>query len=242
MVNQDIKMNIETLGSFFQNWSKIHLEKESKVKEVNIPNTISMQNFFDKYKPVYQEIELQKKDGSQLNVWLAANLGRNEVRNSKTLRWFLDMYADHGQKNLFLKEFLKCLPEPWCSISTGNYWATEECCPLGNKTERVDIEIDAENFLLFIEVKIDALEGDKQLERYYDTAVQKAKGRAFCIVYLTKDGILPKEHQNKIECMGLSWKTLAFNWQKFVKKELKANPNNRAVWLAEQFIEHISSF
>lgn len=235
-------MNIEILDSFFQHWGKISLEKESEVKEVIVPNIISMQNFFDEYKPIYQEIEAEKQDGLMLNIWKAANLGRNEVRNSKTLRWFLDMYADHGQKALFLGAFLKCLPEPWCSMSIENYWATEECCPLGNETERVDIEIDAENFLLFIEVKIDALEGDKQLERYYDTAKQKAKGRSFGIVYLTKDGMLPKEHHNKIEFMGLSWKTLAFNWKKFVKKELKANPNNRSIWLAEQFVDHITSF
>lgn len=235
-------MNIEILDSFFKHWGKISLEKESEVKEVIVPNIISMQQFFDGYKPVYQEIEMQKQDGLMLNIWEAANLGRNEVRNSKTLRWFLDMHEDHGQKTLFLREFLKCLPEPWCSISIGNYWATEECCPLGYETERVDIEIDAENFLLFIEVKIDAFEGNKQLERYYDTAVQKAKGRPFGIIYLTKDGILPKEHQNKIEFMGLSWKTLAYNWKNFASKTLKENPNNRAVWLAEQFIEHISSF
>ncbi|MDD0823176.1 PD-(D/E)XK nuclease family protein [Mannheimia sp. AT1] len=235
-------MEIKMLDAFFKNWRNVSLEKETNTKNIVIPSSTAMEKFFDNYQPIYQEKEIQMQNGLMLNVWEAANLGRNEVRNSKTLRWFLDRYAKHGQKDLFLSEFLKCLPEPWCSISIGNYWAIEECCPLGEQTERVDIEIDADNFLLFIEVKIDAFEGEKQLERYYETAKAKSKGRPFGIIYLTRDGILPEFYSNKPEFCGLSWGELANHWQKFTKKALEENPNNRAIWLAEQFVYHILAF
>ncbi|HDR1229421.1 PD-(D/E)XK nuclease family protein [Pasteurella multocida] len=176
------------------------------------------------------------------NVWAAANLGRNEVRNSKTLRWFLDVSETHGQGDFFLNSLLKALPRSIGVEKIKNYRATEECCPLGEQSERVDIEIDGENFLLFIEVKIDAVEGINQLQRYQDVAMAKSGIRPWKIIYLTPTGKVPEEHENNSQIIGLSWGNFAHDLNREINTHLKHNPNNLGLWLGKQFVKHILTF
>lgn len=58
-----------------------------------------------------------------------------------------------------------------------------ETNPTGDCTNRVDIEIDADNFLLFIEVKIDANEQPEQIARYCKDAKQRSMSRPWAVVF-----------------------------------------------------------
>ena len=119
------------------------------------------------------------------------------------------------------------------------YFTTEECCPLGNQESRVDIEIDADEFLLFIEIKINAMEGRDQLQRYIDIAQSKAKNRDWLIVYLTRDGKLPEKYNAHKNLQGMSWIEISKILFKYVKN---VDVNNRSAWLVKQFADHIKNF
>ena len=181
-------LDIAQLDTFFKMWKDgVFLEPSEEKAELAIPDREKLQYFFDEYQEARVPIEEEKALGMKVNVWKTANLGRYEVRNSKVLRWFLDMHEDHGQGSLFLKALYDSLDWHKSSFPFPSvYRATEECCPLGDESERVDIEIESDEVLLFIEVKIDALEGKEQLKRYHDVAKTKAGSREWKIIYLTK--------------------------------------------------------
>ncbi|WP_115736619.1 PDDEXK-like family protein [Acinetobacter haemolyticus] len=174
----------------------------------------------------------------QVNVWKATGIGENEVRNSQVLKWLLDYRGDHGQSNKIFKEFLKLLPSKFQSYSLERYSTIAECCPLGNQDNRIDIEIDAPDFLLFIEIKINAGEGEKQLQRYFEIAQAKAWRKDWLIVYLTKDGKLPKQYQDSDRYRGVSWLEVS----KILNQYANGKDDNRGAWLVRQFADHVKGF
>lgn len=244
---------VSKLKGFFQAW-KVFQENEL-LKKRNMQPAASdflilsqMKSFFNQYEEARKPIIEERRQGKKANVWKAANLGRNEVRNSRVLKWMLDASEDHGQESEIFKLFLSCSPElfPFLELVvesleqqplTYAYRTTEECCPLSNKQERVDIEIESEKFLLFIEVKIDATEGNWQLQRYCEIAKAKAgNDRKWAVIYLTIDGSLPKNyHQDDGRIITLSWKRVAKAFKSY-------KTQNYGAWLVHQFADHIESF
>ena len=67
------------------------------------------------------------------------------------------------------------------------YAVRSEDCPLGSGENRVDVSVEGNGFLLFIEVKIDAGEGHAQLERYDNVLRAKAglTGMSHALIYLS---------------------------------------------------------
>lgn len=237
------KLNLTQLKHFLDACQTISFVKPaSKVKEIVIPSAVKLQQFVETYQNVSSFFQQEKERGILANVWSAANLGRNEVRNSKTLRWFLDASETHGQGDFFLSCFLNSLPRSIGTEKITDYRATEECCPLGEQSERVDIEIDGENFLIFIEVKIDAVEGVNQLQRYQDVAMAKSGIRPWKIIYLTPTGKVPEEHEDNPQVIGLPWHRFANHLNREIDKHLKFNPNNLGFWLGKQFVKHMLTF
>lgn len=260
------------LSNFFNDWKRIEQQQQDVVpKQLSFEQKLEL--FFKKFRdlPSIEEVPEQplfvdsnkleiffnsfddalepmreaRKKGLSVNVWKAAGLGENEVRNSQILKWLLDYRGDHGQGNKILVELLKLLellPQRFQNYSLERYSTIAECCPLGNQESRVDIEIDADEFLLFIEIKINATEGKDQLQRYIDIAQAKAKKRDWLVVYLTKDGKLPEKYQSYKEqekLIGLSWEKLAEIFYEYAKDR---DVNNRSAWLVKQFADHIKTF
>jgi hypothetical protein len=148
-----------------------------------------------------------RKAGLLCNPWEIASLRRDEVRNAKVLAWLLDCRGSHGFGSAVLsailpKTFLAGLQQE----SLCDYRVRLESCPDGDRGNRVDIEIDGENFYLIIEVKIDAPEGKDQLNRYCQIAQAKHRGRKWAVIYLTPQGndLGSREH---VVC--LSWRSVA---------------------------------
>ena len=218
----------ENLGQFFKDWRKVFI------------NDRQLARFFAQYQSdeVQAPILAAQQQGLAVNVWQTAGLKNDEVRHSKVLKWFLDCRGDHGQGNAILLHLLKELPllEKY---QPKRYFTTEECCPLGNQESRVDIEIDADEFLLFIEIKINAMEGRDQLQRYIDIAQAKAKNRDWLIVYLTRDGRLPEKYNAQNNLKGMSWMGISKILSTYTKK---SDVNNRSAWLVKQFADHIKKF
>jgi hypothetical protein len=122
-------------------------------------------------------VDAARREGELLNVWTIAGIGRNEIRNVSVLAWLFNRNGSHGQGSAFLRAFLSTLkdqlPQSFQEISD-QYSVSVETYPLANKETRVDIEIEAENFLIFVEAKIDALEGNFQVPRLKTLVEEKA--------------------------------------------------------------------
>lgn len=113
-------------------------------------------------------LEAARASGRAGNVWEIAGLGRNEVRVSLALAnlWRVDQIG--GCARLFLAGYLDlAIPEvDWGEELAPGYSVVTEHCPIGDQADRIDIVIRTRHHLIAVEVKIDAGEGHRQLERY----------------------------------------------------------------------------
>ncbi len=174
-----------------------------------------------------------------LNVWSVAGLKRDELRNAAVLAWFLNPQESHGLGPAFLTAFLEDVarkmpdwPQPVADVSRTTV-ATEEW-PLNSATDRVDIVLDGTDFVLFVEVKIDAPEGPDQISRYLAQVQRKAKatGRTYSgVVYLR-----PRRPQPIPPGVAtITWKEVASTLSDLGKQ----TPGGA---LAAQFAQHIRNF
>lgn len=208
-------MSIDKLSYFYQamkndnNKNLNDIEKTEKyyqaiksllVKESTIDKPIENEEFdlahYSRYysalKPLYQK---NFERGCEINTWEISGLKRDEIRNTAVLAWWLDKKATHGLGSVLLEQVLKDhIKEQRVTISCqeNDYIVQCESLPLKEIENRIDIEIIASDFLMFWEVKIDALEGKngKQLEAYYHLLERKAnimpQNHSRLLIYLTK--------------------------------------------------------
>jgi len=184
--------------------------------------------------------------GSAINVWKASRLKRDELRNSNVLAWLLDWRGSHGQGFEILATLLNHLAPSFMAINNfpakndcdSSYWLRIESCPLGERESRVDIEIDGDKFLLFIEVKIDAQETNNQLQRYLDIGKIKARGRPWGVIFLTRNGRVPQRYEQS-NIIGATWADISV----VIKTHMKTLPVDSFSRMALlQFVNHIKSF
>ncbi|MCJ2182181.1 PD-(D/E)XK nuclease family protein [Novosphingobium sp. 1949] len=183
-------------------------------------------------------------DGSGLlsDPWAAAALRRDEVRNASVLRWFLDPRGNHGCGDAILKNLLARvatkltdsfpeIPSPGCLVSV-------EQCPDGDRANRVDIQVDDTAFFLVIEVKIDAPDQNRQLERYCAIAAARTGGaRPWAVVYLTAGGRPAATAGHLVNrVVALSWSQLGASLRE-AARALAPIPS----FLATSFANHVSN-
>ncbi|MCM1129995.1 MAG: PD-(D/E)XK nuclease family protein [Alistipes senegalensis] len=214
-------------------------------------------NFFREYRSVYDDFWVS---GGAINIWDVAGLKRDEVRNTAVLAWLLDCHGSHGQGNAFLKCFLESLrsiPEnkdaPVLGIKgsclESVYRTMTERVFQKNTTEdtrssdRVDIVIEGNQFLLFVEAKIDAGEGPDQTGRYSQIVSDHAANRRSVLVFLTRDGRNAQAEAKGIAT--LSWGRLACYLEKAIKKRvMESDSLPQPLWatVVLQFCRHIRTF
>lgn len=109
---------------------------------------------------------------------------RLEVRHSRVIAWLLDPCGRHGLGVRFLEEVLAktMSPSEIDAIRPGLAGAQPQC-EVVIAGGRLDIVVEAAGLYLVIENKVDAPEGDKQCEYYFDTVLRD--GRRF--IFLTPD-------------------------------------------------------
>ncbi len=237
------------LESFFAAWPPLESPTESQPPARVIDwsaRLFDMTRFFEDLRPALLAQAEQRRMGSAINVWEASGLGWDELRNSKVLAWLLDCRGTHGQGSRILAALLECVPQDTRNLPTPEtadlpYWTHIESCPLGERESRVDIEIDGEGLLLFIEVKIRAVETSDQLDRYLEIANAKARGRPWGLVYLTRHGALPSRFagpQADLPLVPVSWSDVA----SVIKRHCETLPDCLTRSVLRQLIEHIRSF
>lgn len=104
-----------------------------------------------------------------LNPWAAAGLRRDEVRNCGVLAWFMDPAGNHGQGFRFLRciaeicNLTACLPAGWDYeqvVVRNERWL--------DASNRADIQVVGQHYVIQIEAKIGAPPDDEQLVRYHN--------------------------------------------------------------------------
>jgi hypothetical protein len=187
-------------------------------------------------------MEALERSGAFADPWVAAGLKRDEVKNALALRWFLDPKGNHGCDAGLLRYVLQRAGlEPSDQDAAGR-WArcrvsVEECLS-GDRTSRVDIQIDDPAFFVVVEVKIDAPEQPRQLERYCDLAAARAgSGRPWAVVFLTTSGRAPSTGGTRsVEIVSISWKDLAAGLRRAVR-DAPLVPR----FLATSFAKHMAT-
>lgn len=143
------------------------------------PSIVAVQRFFS---GLASPLALVRSTGSLIDVWSVAGIRRKELPNAAVLAWLLDPRGSHGQGALCLSAILSQVQRrsglDLSSLPLDKARVQPEERPLGSDRDRVDIVIETPDLLIFIEVKIDAVEGRAQLSRYVESANQVAAVRA----------------------------------------------------------------
>jgi hypothetical protein len=206
------------------------------------------ERFFGQFKEQYGPFV---EAGGKINVWDAAGIGRDEVRNCAVLGWFLNCRESHGQGTAFMR----CLLESAGTFPGGDAKPADFSQP-GDPVyhifteqpytheylddSRVDIVLENEAFLLFIEAKIDAGETGDQLKRYTEILPARAGKRKHGMIFLTPDG-RPGSVKGIIP---LSWKRLAACFEEYADNRAALAAPQAPLWAAitRQFCRHIRQF
>lgn len=180
------------LPGFFQHWPQNVIQAKGVEKHTPNIDPARLTAFFSRLSAPLQSVQHRSL---VFDPWEIAGLQRKEVRNTAVLAWLLDPDGSHGFNRLPLHVLLQSIrnlsrtdiPDDfhrYCQVQV-------ETNPSGDNASRVDIEIDADNFFLLIEVKIDAYEQDNQIARYCQDAKQRAGQRPWAVVFLTPHGGKP---------------------------------------------------
>ena len=188
-----------------------------------------------------------RAEGAFLNVWLVAGLKRWEVRNAAVLRAlfdprlcgdqaieFLDAFLDRLRKRgilgLPVNTALKCVP-PY-SIAT-------ETWPLGNDDSRIDLAIEGAQFIIVIELKIDAREGTDQIEKYMNILRLRANltGKDLSFIYLSPRAPVSLHK----DVAHATWADIVAAARRVVQVR-RTSHRNFNTRLLEQFESHVASF
>ena len=119
-------------------------------------------------------------------------LAPNEMGLSKALAWLLNPEQAHGQRGRFLRSFL-------VKLVKGDHtevWPLEACdrakvrLEVPTETGRVDIHIEVAEAHIVVENKPSAVDGPRQLERYFSTLGRRTLNH-HCLIYLTPGGSPP---------------------------------------------------
>lgn len=156
----------------------------------------------DKYNTIIQET------GGLFNVFSILNMERLEVQtHSAFIYELLNPKGSHSQGNTYLRPFIEDVLEIDDFVYK-NIVVDRERSIRGNG--RLDLVIENDDYLLIIEVKIDAGDQDSQLKRYDDYA--KNKGKVYKIYYLTLFETEPSEQSLGGKGRIINYKCLSFSF------------------------------
>ncbi len=213
---QDASVRTANLQTFFEQWrafdpSVVQLPLEARLERLfaqlrsslatadqhaveTLPATpLRAETLAPFLSQLHVAVSAARLQGALLNVWAISGLKRDEVRNAGVLAALFSPVISGDRAVPFLAKFLARVREgdrsllPTFAELQDGYSVQTEACPLGAVDDRVDLSIEGDDFILLIEVKIDAGEGTEQLARYESVLRLKAKalGKRAALVYLS---------------------------------------------------------
>jgi hypothetical protein len=206
------KNRVERLHRFFEAMHKLSDHRAAKPEQKAIiesqVNPARFTEFIERFGSLSQQL---LKAGECIDVWELSGLKRNEQRNVSVLAWLFSPNQTHGRGSNIFKAFLRRLTKHQETSRLpkeiiDSYSVVTENYPLGNVENRIDIVLTGADFFVFIEVKIDAAEGDRQTDRYCELAKAKANSLGtdkYDVIYLS-----PKREARE-NVIGATWKDVA---------------------------------
>lgn len=205
------------------------------------PNQDLLAQFFSASEHMFETLNNRFRE----NPWQMARIGRYEVRNSAVLGQLFDSTVSPVAGPRFLANYFDCVrtANEGCSMLpiltdlASGYRIGIENCPTGSRSERVDLTVEGRDFVIGIEIKIDAGEGPEQLERYKQVIRQRAEARQCSlnsVIYLS-----PRPTAT-LDVLQSSWRHISRAADK-TSREVAAS-NSRAAWLLACFAAHVRNF
>ncbi len=148
-----------------------------------------------------------------ISLFGAIHYGRLEIAHTHVLAWLLNPFKEHGFEATLLKALLAHLCRP-SILSSVQLEKIQSEYPIDNG--RIDVvaqgkskgqEGSWDDWLLVIEAKVDANEGEQQLRKYDKWIRKNRHGRAVFRVFLTAEGRKPETSDE--EWMPMSFLHLA---------------------------------
>lgn len=153
------------------------------------------------------------QENSAYNILSAIGGERDETHiHSKIIYFLLDRTCGEAGTDDFLHLFLREIKVP--AEFLGCQWRV--CREQVFEGGRIDFVIESEKFCVAIEMKIDAADGERQVERY--DSFCRRKGKEYAVYYLTPNGSVPDKQsvgsmkQNRLHLISFQHEIL--NWLK----------------------------
>lgn len=128
--------------------------------------------------------EYNKQLALDFSLFQFFSVGENKI--SQVLAYFLDEKQNHGQGNIFLKEFVKL----YCDEELNFTKSLNICEKRITENRRIDIYIELENLTIGIENKIWSDDQPNQLQDYANFLNKKSQGN-YILFYLNPYGLEP---------------------------------------------------
>lgn len=151
--------------------------------------------------------EYNKQLAFDFSLFQFFSIGENKI--SQVLAFFLDIYQNHGQGDIFLKEFVRTFYGKDIEIKQ----IENICEKVITKNRRIDVYVQLRDLTIAIENKIWADDQNNQLRDYSNFLERKSQGN-YQLLYLNPYGLEPKSKsidnklkeslisQNKLKIIG----------------------------------------
>lgn len=168
-----------------------------------------------------KEFQQLQRNEQKFHPFEALGISRRELSHSDLLAYLLDPRRPHGYKGHFLRKFVETLQLEAHVVSAPGAPAlsAEEFISLDYEKAivrreygHIDIVVNLNAAVIGIEVKIDAGEGDSQLEGYQEFLEKSSPARvARMLVFLTPNQSPPRTHRetHKVRCVTMGWRQVA---------------------------------
>lgn len=181
-------------------------------------------------KEAQEKINAIKNSVMDFNIFEITGLGNQEIKHSNTLAW---LFGDneHELKYQILERFLKFTLKNSNNTSE-SYENLEKYLKIQEKNIRVfresdniDLLVIDENskFIITIENKVEADEGEEQLLNYRKFIDDKYKDFKRIYIFLTKDGRLPKDKSEQSQWLIATYKMAGDS----IERSLKNNNSSQ---------------
>lgn len=204
---------------------------------------MDMENIQELLSEAEKQLELQRKHqqetGEAFNIFTVLDRERKEESTHCRLHYeLLNPDGRHGCGDAFLKRFFKTVLKKLYQDGTGVY--REKRIENG----RIDLVIEGQNYFYPIEVKLDAGDQYRQIERYAKFSERQRKGRSVfdtAVYYLTLDGHRPSKaskgeiQEDQIKCISFPKQIRA--WLTQCVEIVKDKPNIKVI--LDQYIQLI---
>jgi hypothetical protein len=188
------------------------------------------------------QLNLARTEGVLLDPWALARLGRRELANAAVLAGLWSRSSGGDIAIQFLSAFFERLrPRPGGDALPGakslaqGYRIRTEDEPMGDLADRVDITVEGSDFLVGIEVKIDAGFQPDQLGRYIRSIGRRAgdRGKQPIVICLAPSLI------EKAGVVLAGWADIAAAARSITPKRPNRTINHHVI---ERFAAHVARF